>query len=465
MKYYNELARHDGNETLFEVVEMGILSMLWDVPLHIHAEGLRGTGKTTIMRAARQIMPPIVRIKDCLYNCDPDFPHCPNHRNMSREEIDAIGTETIPRPFLEISHSAKIGTIAGSIDLKKITNSANPEAALLPGIIPQAHRGIIFIDEINRLADTSPEITDILLDAMGTKPGRVQIEETGLPVVELPVQVSVWAASNPDEEPGPLQEIRRQLSDRFDLVVEMGRTTNTDAITDMLIQSEKRRLERKIESDKEDSNQAAKLQKQMLAIARKFEALSMPDFLRNYIARLYVKYNLESIRAIEAIQHSALLHCAMRQRDQVLVSDVLKVIPLALRHRIETKTLTKIMNGSDSVPAVNTTGFPSLDVSSKQKKKSPEPSSSEIRTKNHSDDVLEDIHNHGNDQDYTVSDPSHNPRKSFFNPLKQFFSGKKDSLTDDVKDDKYVKASPLNKAKRLPDLNIEDLIKSENDLQ
>lgn len=460
MKYYNELSRHDGNETLFEVVEMGILSILWDIPLHIHAEGLRGTGKTTIMRAARQILPPIVRIKDCLYNCDPDSPHCPNHRHLSREEIDAIGTETIPRPFLEISHSAKIGTIAGSIDLKKITYSANPEAALLPGIIPQAHRGIIFIDEINRLADTSPEITDILLDAMGTKPGRVQIEETGLPVVELPVQVSVWAASNPDEEPGPLQEIRRQLSDRFDLVVEMGRTTSTDAITEMLIQSEKRRLEKKTETATRDLNQVNKIQKQIVSIAKKFETLSMPDFLRNYIARLYVKYDLESIRAIESIQHSALLHCALRQRDQVLVSDVLKVIPLALRHRIETKTLTKIMNASDSVPAVTTATLSSIDISSKQKKKSPDPSSSEIRSTEDSDGHLDDNHN-----DFSISDPPSSSRKSFLDPLKQFFSGKKDGFTNEAKTDDHVKASPLNKAKRLPDLNIEELIKSENDLQ
>lgn len=459
MKYYNELSRHDGNETLFEVVEMGILSMLWDIPLHIHAEGLRGTGKTTIIRAAHQIMPPIVRIKDCLYNCDPEAPHCPNHRHMSPEEISTLGTEIVPRPFLEISHSAKIGTIAGSIDLQKITNSNNPEAALLPGIIPQAHRGVIFIDEINRLADTSPEITDILLDAMGTKPGRVQIEETGLPLVELPVQVSVWAASNPDEEPGPLQEIRRQLSDRFDLVVEMGRTTSTDAITEILIQSENRRFEKKNSADSRAVNQTARMQKQIVSIAKKFETLSMPDFLRNYIARLYVKYNLESIRAIESIQHSALLNCALRQREQVLVSDVLKVIPLALRHRVENKTLTKIMNASDSGPSTTTASFSAIDISSRQKKKSPETSSSEISAAQASLDDLDATHN-----DSFSGFPA-TQRKSFLDPLKQLFSGKKGNIPDEIKSDEYVKASPLNKAKRLPDLNLDELIKSENDLQ
>ena len=61
---------------------------------------------------------------------------------------------------------------------------------------------------------------------MGTKPGRIQIEEAGLPIVEMPVKVSIWSASNPDEDPGPLEDIRRQLSDRFDFTVNVNRPTN-----------------------------------------------------------------------------------------------------------------------------------------------------------------------------------------------------------------------------------------------
>ena len=247
MKSYLQLTRHNGNIPLFLAVELSTISSLRGVPLHIHTEGLRGTGKTTIMRSVKQFLPLITRIKDCLYNCNPLQPHCPIHKDLTPEEIAALGTEQIQMPFLEISHSAKIGTVAGSIDLGKLTNASRPQAALLPGIIPQAHRGIIFVDEINRLADTSPEITDILLDVMGTKPGLVQIEETGLPVVDVPVLVSVWAASNPDEEPGPLAEIRRQLSDRFDMVVPMGRPSTTEAVIDILLTNEARQ-ERAIEN-------------------------------------------------------------------------------------------------------------------------------------------------------------------------------------------------------------------------
>lgn len=346
MKPYHRLSRHYGNETLFEMVEMSILSTLWGEPLHIHAEGLRGTGKTTIMRSAKNILPDIVRVKGCLYNCDPKHPHCPNHAHLTTEQLEKIGSETIPMPFLEISHSAKIGTIAGSIDLAKITDPTNPTAAILPGVIPQAHRGIIFVDEINRLADTSPEITDVLLDVMGTKPGRIQIEEAGIPLVQIPVQVSVWAASNPDEEPGPLEEIRKQLSDRFDLVIYMGRPNTLEAVSDILLQSELYRMG-EVSYSEDTAEGDRKLREHFTRLAKEYYGVTMPDFLRNFIARIYLKYHIESLRAIEGIQQAAVLSAVLRKRRQVLVSDIIKVLPLALKHRCEVDTLTKILNSLD----------------------------------------------------------------------------------------------------------------------
>ncbi len=350
MKTYLQLTRHTGNSPLFLAVEMSLVSTIRGIPLHVHAEGLRGTGKTTIMRSVKQFLPTITRIKDCLYNCDPKQPHCPIHKDLPLEEIDALGVEEIMVPFLEISHSAKIGTVAGSIDLGKLTNPSHPEAALLPGIIPQAHRGIVFVDEINRLADTSPEITDVLLDVMGTKPGRVQIEETGLPIVEVPVSVSVWAASNPDEEPGPLAEIRRQLSDRFDLVVPMGRPSTTEAVVDILLTNEAVKNEQSY-SDRDLSPQELKrLQKfgqEIASIAAQGD-LAMPEYLTNFLASIYINFNLESLRALEAITQAALLHAALRKRTQMMISDIMAVLPLALYHRVSPVTLSEIMNTVNS---------------------------------------------------------------------------------------------------------------------
>jgi magnesium chelatase subunit I len=350
MKSYLQLTRHNGNIPLFLAVELSTISSLRGVPLHIHTEGLRGTGKTTIMRSVKQFLPLITRIKDCLYNCNPLQPHCPLHKDLTPEEIAALGTEQIQIPFLEISHSAKIGTVAGSIDLGKLTNVSSPQAALLPGIIPQAHRGIIFVDEINRLADTSPEITDILLDVMGTKPGLVQIEETGLPVVDVPVLVSVWAASNPDEEPGPLAEIRRQLSDRFDMVVPVGRPSTTEAVIDILLTNEAlKNGQSKIDSEPspQELQRLQQFRQEIVSIAEQRD-LPMPEYLTNFLASIYINFNIESLRALEAISQAAVLHAALRKRNQMMISDIMAVLPLVLYHRISPATLTEIMNTVNS---------------------------------------------------------------------------------------------------------------------
>jgi len=344
---YAKLERYEGNEALFDMVNMSIVSTYVGEPLHIHAEGLRGTGKTTIMRTVQDILPTITRIKGCIYNCDPADPHCPHHRELSAQDIIDLGVEEIPMPFLEISHSAKVGTVAGSIDLAKLTDGESPEARLLPGIIPQAHRGIIFIDEINRLADTAPEITDILLDIMGTKPGHLQIEEAGLPVVHIKVIVSVWAASNPDEDPGPLEEIRRQLSDRFDMVCYMGRPTSIDVLAKMLktnSHTTKANMDNTPINAGDYQNQHKRVTESILRWAERYAQADLPDFLRNYIARLYVKHNLESIRAIEAMQQGAVLYSTIKDRNEASISDVTHVLPLILKHRVDSDTLIRVIN-------------------------------------------------------------------------------------------------------------------------
>lgn len=324
---FNQLVRHDGNRDLFLAVEMSVAALASGTPFHIHSEGLRGTGKTTILRSAASILPPITRIKGCLYNCDPAKPHCPEHGGLSPQQIAAIGSEVVPCPFLEISHGAKISTIVGSIDLAKLTDPLQPMAALLPGTIPQAHRGVIFVDEINRLADTSPEIADALLDVMGTKPGRIQIEEAGLPTVEMPVQVTVWAASNPDEEPGTLAQIRKQLSDRFDMTIGMGRPNEVQAVLEIL----KSRPER---------TDAVNRQHRPLPLLKD---VVVDDSVRKLLAAVYVDYGLESLRAVEAMETAAKLSALLGERGMVTTPDISQIVPLVLAHRADPATIANIL--------------------------------------------------------------------------------------------------------------------------
>ncbi|HKM39130.1 MAG TPA: magnesium chelatase [bacterium] len=338
MRSYTSLIRHQGNQELLLFTELAIIGVIAKTPLHLHVEGLRGTGKTTILRAASSLLPLLYRIKGCMFNCDPNSPHCPRHHLLQEDEAKSFALEQVTIPFFEISHSAKIGTVTGTLDLTALTDTNRPEAAILPGTLPRAHRGIVLVDEINRLADTAPELTDILLDAMGTKPGRVQIEENGLPTVALPLEVSIWASSNPDEDPGSLADIRRQLSDRFDFMVQMKRPLEVGPLLAILNQDckTKQGLSKALAADIELG----------LALARKatrVQDIMFPAAMLESIAEIYIKHHLESIRALEAIKTGAALHTVHRDGCQVGWDDVLAVTPAALRHRLDPEQLAAVL--------------------------------------------------------------------------------------------------------------------------
>lgn len=320
---WDNLVFHPGNGELQRFIELGILAATLEIPLHFHVEGMRGTGKTTLIRAARGRLPDIDRIHGCPYNCRPNSPHCPAHRLSGA----AADMEQIPMPFLEISHSAKVGTVAGSIDLGKLT-SPDPSAAVLPGTLPRAHRGIVFVDEINRLADTAPALVDLLLDAMGTKPGRVQIEETGLPSVEIPLSTSVWAASNPDEEPGSLQEIRRQLADRFDFVVSIARPERPEVVKSII--------------NAVSNGNGIGRRRGTPSISLK--GIVIDGHVEDFLGETYVRFQMESIRGIQAARLGALLHAAWQGREVAGFFDLLAVLPAALRHRLEPRKMPEVLN-------------------------------------------------------------------------------------------------------------------------
>jgi magnesium chelatase subunit I len=173
----------------------------------------------------------------------------------------------------------------------------------------------------------------------------VQIEETGLPAVEIPVSVSVWAASNPDEEPGPLDEIRRQLSDRFDLIASMGRPATTEAVVEILLTNEavKNGQPGNRNISPQEDKRLRTFQQDIASIAGQND-LVLPAYLANFLASIYINFNVESLRALEAIAQAALLHAALRKRNQLMISDVMAVLPLVLCHRVSPATLAEIMH-------------------------------------------------------------------------------------------------------------------------
>lgn len=329
MDFSSNMIVHTGNEELFTAMEMAVISLQLGQALNIHAYGLRGTGKTSVFRSIKTRLPYIKRIKGCEFNCDPLNPICPKHRNLNHEQIKSIGTETIPMPMLEISHSAKMGTVVGSIDLKLLTAAKDPSIALLPGTIAKANRGVIFIDEINRLADTSPELTDVLLDVMGTKPGTLQIEEEGLPKVVLPISVSIWAASNPDEDPGPLKSIRKQLSDRFDLNIQVEKPSSVEDLMSII-------------TSKQHCS-ASQEPKKYSAFLENYSSIIFDSTLLKKMASIFLRYELESLRSLKSWYWASKILCVYRTVQRVENKDLIDSFCMCFRHRLEPDLVEKIV--------------------------------------------------------------------------------------------------------------------------
>ncbi len=366
MEYASGHVIHQGNRELYKLIKISLLGTYLGYPQHLHAEGVRGTGKTSLFRNISQQLPKIRRIKNCPYNCFPHKPHCPQHRELNSEQVAEIGEEWVPMPFMEISHGAKIGTVLGSIDLKKITDHSKPLAGILPGTIPKAHRGIIFVDEINRLADTSPELTDVLLDVMGTKPGKVQIEETGLSKVELPVNVTVWAASNPDEDPGSLANIRKQLSDRFDFATEVLRPGHSEVVESIIDDSsvtsdESLNQDQNHDQDQnQDQDQDQDQDQEKIFSCPRFwryldlyeqplHSIELSRDLKTLLAQVYLNYKIESLRAVKAMKNGAVCHAILTADDletdsiNVRLYDLLQLAGPVLYHRVSGETKRDIL--------------------------------------------------------------------------------------------------------------------------
>ncbi len=282
--------------------------------------GDRGTGKSTAVRALSALLPPIDVVKGCRFACAPaGFPGCPFDCPAAR------GKALRPVPFVDLPLGATEDRVVGALDLERAL--ATGEKRFEPGLLARAHRGFLYIDEVNLLED---HLVDLLLDVAAS--GENVVEREGLSL-RHPARFILIGSGNPEEG-----ELRPQLLDRFGLSVEV----RTPAGLADRVEVVKRR-------DRFDRDPAgfiadwaaadAEVAARVARARRRLDSVGVSDDLIELAARLCQAVGADGLRGELTLVRAARAQAALDGRRTVQRAHLLGVAPMALRHRLRRNPL------------------------------------------------------------------------------------------------------------------------------
>ena len=277
--------------------------------------GDKGTAKSTAARALTDILPPIERIAGCAFNCLPGIP-C-GHCEICSDTSAAVQPAAVP--FITLPLGATEDRVLGTLDLERVLQGA--KRAFQPGLLAAAHRGILYIDEVNLLAD---HLVDVLLDVAAMGVNSVQRE--GLSVTH-PARFTLIGTMNLEEG-----DLRPQLLDRFGLMVEV------TAPREKTVRAEVVRRRIAFEAGPADyvsawARQQDALRVQLAAAQQLLPNVGLDDALLDLISHLCCEFDVASLRADIVMHKASRALAALDGRLQVTPDDVRSAAQLVLPHR------------------------------------------------------------------------------------------------------------------------------------
>ncbi|GLZ31225.1 magnesium chelatase [Lentzea sp. NBRC 105346] len=274
--------------------------------------GEKGTAKSTIVRALAALLPELEVTKGCRFGCTPGTTDCPDAPHNG-------DVETRPAKLVELPVGATEDRLVGSLDLERALTEG--VRAYQPGLLAAAHRGVLYVDEVNLLHD---HLVDLLLDAAAM--GRAHVEREGVSVSHA-AQFLLVGTMNPEEG-----ELRPQLLDRFGLTVAVKAARDVEVRTEVI----RRRL--RYEADPHTFAQQWAVHdielKDQIAQARAIlPRVSLPDSELRRIAAVCAAFEVDGMRADLVVARTATAHAAWRGSERVEEADVEIAVRLALPHR------------------------------------------------------------------------------------------------------------------------------------
>ncbi len=277
--------------------------------------GEKGTAKSTVVRALAALLPAAEVVAGCRFSCDPAAPdpRCPDGPHARP------GSDTRPARLVELPVGATEDRLIGSLDLERALTEG--VRSYQPGLLAAAHRGVLYVDEVNLLHD---HLVDLLLDAAAM--GRAHVEREGVSVWDAAAFVLVGTMNREEGE------LRPQLLDRFGLTVEVRAAREVDTRTEVI----RRRLAYEADPGGFASAWAgadADLATRIVAARKALPEVGLPDAELRRIAAVCAAFDVDGMRADLVLARAAMAHAAWRSAPAVEEADVAVAARLALPHR------------------------------------------------------------------------------------------------------------------------------------
>ncbi|MGW2934560.1 putative cobaltochelatase [Streptomyces sp. NPDC001156] len=277
--------------------------------------GEKGTAKSTAVRALSALLPAVDVVAGCRFSCapaapDPDCPDGPHEAGTSTQR---------PARMVELPVGASEDRLVGALDIERAL--AEGVKAFEPGLLADAHRGILYVDEVNLLHD---HLVDLLLDAAAM--GASYVEREGVSVRHA-ARFLLVGTMNPEEG-----ELRPQLLDRFGLTVEVAASREPEQRVEV--------VRRRLAYDDDPAGFTARWAQEETAVRARIVAarellpsVRLGDGALRQIAATCAAFEVDGMRADIVMARTATALAAWAGRTDVLAEDVRQAALLALPHR------------------------------------------------------------------------------------------------------------------------------------
>ncbi len=301
--------------------------------------GEKGTAKSTAVRALQRLLPAQKVVADCPYGDPPDDPQRMCDRCLARYQAgESLPVTERLTPLVELPVNASEDRVVGSLDLEHALTEG--QRRFEPGLLAEANRGILYVDEVNLLDD---HLVDLLLDAAAM--GVNTVEREGISVSH-PARFILVGTMNPEEG-----ELRPQLLDRFGLVVEIGGLRDVNdrvAIIQRRMAYERDPIAFANEWEPAEQMLAQRI-KEAKALLPQVRITTMD---MGIVARLAIELGVDGHRADLAILEAARTHAALEGRATLSPIDIRIAAELALPHRMRRQPFVDVQLDEDRLGSI-----------------------------------------------------------------------------------------------------------------